>query len=482
MKIKAGRITGVLLALCLLLDTMPAAAVEKLLPIPVEVSTEENLFHAPLEPEAGEKPFFLTPETDESLFPPLEETGKMRTSEAGIAFIKEFEDFTPKVIADVGQWVIGYGCRCDPGDYPEEITEAEADRLMREALSLMEDKLNSYITECGVSLTQAQFDALSSMTYNMGAAWIGQDYRIWNMIRAGTWNYSDNEIASAIGVFCHIGTQFSGSLAKRRAREAQLFLYGDYTGLESRPVHYVSFEEESGELDTDVLFYTAGSKFRTLPTISCEGVHFDGWYTSDGIRLDIGDTVGQNLEVTACWSETPVTQTVDTPDFSDVKNDDWFAFYVQELHAANIISGYADNSFHPHATVTNGEALKLVLLACGFSSQPSLSGHWADGYRALALEHGFLREEDLNAGLDAPASRAMIAALTAGALGLKRRDSSISPFADTDAEGPVALFQAGIIEGSVDSEGVRSFYPDQPVSRAETAKIVWNIYHPSARF
>ncbi len=482
MKINAGRISGVLLTLCLLLDALstPPAAVENRFPLPD--TAEESLFFAPPEPEAGEEPFFLTPETEENPVPA--ETGEMRTSEAGIAFIKEFEDFTPKVIADVGQWVIGYGCRCDPDDYPEGITEEEAGQLMREALSPMEESLNDYIRDCGVTLTQAQFDALSSMTYNMGAAWIGQDYRIWNMIREGVWNYSDNEIANAIGVFCHIGTQFSGSLARRRAREAQLFLYGDYTGLESRPVHYVSFEEESGELEleTDVLFYTAGSKFRTLPTISSEGCHFDGWYTSDGTRLDIGDTVGQNLEVTACWSETPVARPADTPDFSDVKQDDWFAFYVRELHAANIISGYADNSFHPHAAVTNGEALKLVLLACGFTREPGVSEHWAGGYRELALEYDFLREEDLSAGLDAPASRAMIAALTANALGLKCRDGSRSPFADTGAEGPVALFQAGIMEGSVDSRGVRSFYPDRPVSRAEAAKIVWNIYHPSARF
>ncbi len=481
MRIKAGRVSGVLLTLCLLLDALstPPAAVEDLFPIPVP-AVGENLFFAPLEPDAGEEPFFLTPETEGNSVPV--ETGEMRTSEAGIAFIKEFEDFTPKVMADVGQWVIGYGCRCDPDDYPEGITETEADRLMREALSLMEDSLNAYITDCGVTLTQAQFDALSSMTYNMGAAWVGQDYRIWNMIRAGLWNYSDNEIANAIGVFCHIGTRFSGSLARRRAREAQVFLYGDYTGLESRPIHYVRFEEENGELDPDVLFYTAGSKFRTLPAISREDYHFDGWYTSDGIRLDIGDTAERNLEVAACWSETPVARPIDTPDFSDVKQDDWFALYVQELHAANIISGYPDSSFHPHAAVTNGEALKLVLLARGFTREPGSSGHWAGGYRALALEYGFLREEDLSAGLDAPASRAMIAALTAGALGLKRRDGSLSPFADTGADGPVALFQAGIIEGSVDSEGVRSFYPDRPVSRAEAAKIVWNIYHPSARF
>ncbi len=480
MKIRAGRVSGVLLTLCLLLDALstPATAVENLFPIPAPA--EENFFFAPPGPEAGEEPFFLTPETEESPVPV--ETGDMRTSEAGIAFIKEFEDFTPKAMADVGQWVIGYGCRCDPNEYPEGITEAEADRLMREALSPMEESLNDYIRDLGVTLTQAQFDALSSMTYNMGAAWIGQDYRIWNMIREGVWNYSDNEIANAIGAFCHIGTRFSGSLARRRARETQIFLYGDYTGLESRPVHYVSFEEDGVELDTDVLFYTAGSKFRTLPTISCEGCHFDGWYTSDGIRLDIGDMLERNLEVTACWSETAVERPANTPDFSDVKPDDWFAFYVQELHAANIISGYADNSFHPHAAVTNGEALKLVLLACGFTRQPDFSEHWASGYRELALEYKFLREEDLSAGLDAPASRAMIAVLTANALGLKCRDGSRSPFADTGAEGPAALFQAGIIEGSVDSEGVRSFYPNQPVSRAEAAKIVWNIYYPSARF
>ncbi len=452
MNIKARRTSGVLLTVFLLLHTL------SMLPL----AAEDVI---PIQMEKGALP------------------AEMRTSEAGIAFIKGFEDLTLEAIADVGQWVIGYGSRCDPDDHPEGITEAEADQLMREALAPMEDSLNAYITKYGITLTQAQFDALSSMTYNMGEAWIGQDYRIWKMIRTGLWNYSDNEIASAIGVFCHIGTQFSSSLAKRRAREAQLFLYGDHTGLNSRPIHYVSFDGDRGRSDTDVMFYTAGSKFRSLPSSVCDGSYFDGWYTDDGARLTIGDTVEQDLEVTACWSQTPVAQLADPPVFSDVKQSDWFASYVQDLHAANVISGYADDSFRPHATVTNGEVLKSVLLACGFPCQPNASDHWADGYRDLALGYDLLCEEDLSAGLDAPASRAMIATLSANALGLKRRDSAPSPFADTNEEGPVALFQAGIVEGSVDPvTGVRSFRPSEPVTRAEVAKIVWNIYHPSARF
>lgn len=403
----------------------------------------------------------------------------MRTSEEGIALIKSFEGFSPKVVPDVGQWAIGYGTSCGPYDYPYGITEEEADEKMREALAAHEASVNSYIDHYGITLTQAQFDVLASMTYNLGSTWIRESYRFWMMLRNGIGNYSENEIASALGVWCHAGSPAAvhRPLLPRRIREVQLFLYGDYTGTSSPGFCYLIFDKNGGgEMETDVRLYKTGEPYQSFPSITRSGYYFAGWYTEDGRLITANDLVREDLTVYAAWSETPVEQPEVTMPFSDIQQTDWFTPYVLDLHDAHLINGYSDATFHPNAPVTVAEALKLVLLAVGLAEQEPVGGHWAGGYRAFALEYNFLSEDDLSDGLDAPADRILIAKLTARALGL-RRNGALSPFADTEDDNVVALYHAKIIEGSINSAtGERFFYPNEPIKRSEIAKIVWMLY------
>ena len=53
------------------------------------------------------------------------------TSDEGVAFIKEFEGFKSMAYSDKGEWYIGYGTLCDPADYPNGVSEAEAEPLTR---------------------------------------------------------------------------------------------------------------------------------------------------------------------------------------------------------------------------------------------------------------------------------------------------------------------------------------------------------------
>lgn len=399
---------------------------------------------------------------------------RLRTSEAGIALIKEFEDFSPELVLDVGSWAIGYGTHCDPDDYPDGITEEEADKLMRRTLAPIEEYLTRYIKRNNITLTQEQFDAIASLTYNLGTAMVSKEYRFWSMLSSGIGSYSDTEIASSIGVFCHIGTQINTALLDRRIREAQLFLYGDYTGRNCPGIYYVIFDGNGGRLETDVRLYTAGDIYHSFPSVTGYGYYFGGWYTSTGIQITTDTKAEQNLRVTALWTDKPQTQKPVDTHFSDVKVSDWYSSYVRDLFEDGIIGGYSDNTFRPNAHVSIGEALKMILLSIGFPEQPK-EEHWADGYQNIALEYGFLDENDVASGLNAPASRALIAKLTANALGLRRGDIP-SPFADSDDDFVVAMYQAKIIEGSIDSStGKRMFYPGNPINRAEIAKIVWTL-------
>ena len=58
----------------------------------------------------------------------------MQASDACVELIKSFEGFRANVFLDYSQYSIGYGTACDKDDYPNGITEAEAERLLRREL------------------------------------------------------------------------------------------------------------------------------------------------------------------------------------------------------------------------------------------------------------------------------------------------------------------------------------------------------------
>jgi len=97
----------------------------------------------------------------------------MQLSENGFKIIKNFEGLRLSAYRDVaGVWTIGYGStryhdgkRVRPGD--KLANEAKADALFRNTLGQYEEAVNQFVK---VPLTQNQFDALVSFTYNEGAA------------------------------------------------------------------------------------------------------------------------------------------------------------------------------------------------------------------------------------------------------------------------------------------------------------------------
>ena len=100
----------------------------------------------------------------------------MVTSDAAVQVIKTFEGFLKYPVWDYGQYSVGYGTRC-PDDKLEEyrkngISEEDAIALLREHLQIAETAVNTLIIDrLGVKLSQNQFDALVSFTYNCGSGW-----------------------------------------------------------------------------------------------------------------------------------------------------------------------------------------------------------------------------------------------------------------------------------------------------------------------
>jgi GH24 family phage-related lysozyme (muramidase) len=89
----------------------------------------------------------------------------VRTSDRGIAFIKEREGFVDHAYQDsVGVWTKGYGSTANvhPGD---TITEEDAAALLRAEVVHYENCIDHHVT---VDMNQNEYDALVSLCYNIG--------------------------------------------------------------------------------------------------------------------------------------------------------------------------------------------------------------------------------------------------------------------------------------------------------------------------
>lgn len=145
----------------------------------------------------------------------------MKTSQACVDFIKRMEGFLKYPVWDYAQYSVGYGCRCNKGDYPNGITEVEAERLLKKELANAEAAVNRFGT-----YTQRQFDALVSFSYNVGTGWMSHpEYQITKLAKGA--KFSDAEVVSIFRAWNHAGGKELPGLTRRREAEARMWLYGE---------------------------------------------------------------------------------------------------------------------------------------------------------------------------------------------------------------------------------------------------------------
>lgn len=390
----------------------------------------------------------------------------MAVSESGVEFIETMEVFSERPYSDGTNWYIGYGVLCGEGAYADGISRSEAEELLLQALDECAASVNAYLRSCNVQLTQGQFDALCSMTYNLGTSWLDESSRLPRYISRGIGNYSDSQIINAFAAWCHAGGEVSEGLLRRRLAEAQIFLNDDYSGGDGG-WSFLVLDPGDGSVDSDAVCYDGTKAYGTLPTPRLDGCEFTGWQTADGRILSPDDRANKNLSVTALWEVLEL--------YPDVKVGDWFHTYVTQLSRLGVVDGFDDGGFYPGEDVTYGQALKLILLAVGYSEKEApKEGHWAENYRKFAVSKKFIGEDDMTF-LDEPISRSEIADLTAAALGLDIGDEELeNPFADSNSASVAALAQAGIVVGS-EEKGQTVFKGHENVTRAEISAIVCRI-------
>jgi lysozyme len=135
--------------------------------------------------------------------------------------IKEFEGYEPIAYKDVvGVWTIGYGntfyadgSKVKQGD---SISHSDAEKLLRDVVDKFADQVTD---EIRVQLTDCQFGALVSFTYNVG---IGA-FRRSTLLRKVNADPEDPAIRDEFSKWVRAGGKTLGGLVRRRKEEANLY-------------------------------------------------------------------------------------------------------------------------------------------------------------------------------------------------------------------------------------------------------------------
>ncbi|HDH3840000.1 lysozyme [Salmonella enterica] len=145
----------------------------------------------------------------------------MQTSEKGIALIKQFEGCKLTAYQDsVGVWTIGYGWTQPVDGKPVRsgmtIKQETAERLLKTGLVSYEIDVSRLVK---VGLTQGQFDALVSFTYNLGARSLSTSTLL-RKLNAGDYAGAADEFLR----WNKAGGKVLNGLTRRREAERALFL------------------------------------------------------------------------------------------------------------------------------------------------------------------------------------------------------------------------------------------------------------------
>lgn len=146
-----------------------------------------------------------------------------------IDFIKSWEGFSATPYRDeVNILTLGYGMTGEEIQGISEVTEEEATSMLKDWIN------NKYapvikldLESKGISLNQSEFDALVSMSYNVGTGGLLGSTLYKNVVA----DIRDSStITSNFQAWSKAGGQRLEGLYRRRTKEAAMFLNADYTG------------------------------------------------------------------------------------------------------------------------------------------------------------------------------------------------------------------------------------------------------------
>ncbi len=169
----------------------------------------------------------------------------------------------------------------------------------------------------------------------------------------------------------------------------------------------------------------------------------------------------------------------------DVQNH-WAQRTVELMSTLQIIKGYEDATFRPQNTVTQAEAIVMVVRLLGLEDDTVIQGNsslsfgnvpfWAKGSIQYAVQEGIISSKE-SLQPNKAATRLFVTKLLVNALGAKLgEDGEKASLFFNDVEGlsnsDRSYLTFAILQSLVKGYGDKSFQPNKPVTRAEMAVFI----------
>lgn len=316
----------------------------------------------------------------------------LKSSQAFIEILKKREGFEKYPYKDNTQWSVGYGTRC-PDDKLEYykangITEEEAEALMLKMLASFEASVHKFANKHNLTLTQNQFDALVSFTYNCGDSWTTSSSG--NMYRAVKEQWQGSDFLYAICLWSKSAGEYI--LINRRMYEANMYINGIYEtpyNHDTGYFRYIFLEPGQGKLSYVIHGYDIRDpkpikyNFTKLPTGKDSSgnsftYEFDGWYTApeNGRKVEVlDDSLTSGSLLYAMWKD-PQGNVVYLP----VGEECSPAMDVTATGTVNIRSGPGTH-YSKQGKLPKGTTVTLTRVYIDGSTR---WGQYADGWISLA--------------------------------------------------------------------------------------------------
>ena len=240
----------------------------------------------------------------------------MSVSDACVELIKQLEGFAAVPKWDYSQWTVGFGTAC-PEEHLERYREEgipieEAEALLAEKLVYFDEKVNNFIDRNNLTLTQGQYDAIFSLTYNCGAGWLSKsEGTLYQAIVNGA---TGNEFVAALSAWCTAGGSFLYGLMMRRLVEAEMYLYGNYNVDPQDYYSYVKFDANGGSRSAAGQGYDTRYAAPVMATATYNGHTFLGWYTDPvgGTKVSSLTASHDGMTLYAHWDEDTSSKPIET--------------------------------------------------------------------------------------------------------------------------------------------------------------------------
>lgn len=313
----------------------------------------------------------------------------MQASENVKLTIKSYEGcrLTAYKLPGEDNWTIGWGHSGSDVYEGMTISEARAEELFNSDIKVFEESVNRWNDQYNLNLSQNQFDALVSITYNFGSHWVeanSGDWRLANYVQSGFKDASGNrlpdlEIADAFGVLCSSAGSILPGLITRRINEAEIFLYNNYHTDNTHFV-YTILNPNGGTLTSGnrVAIFYKDQPYGSLPAaVSASGQAPSYWAEMDEngkpvTPITASTIANKNRSLIAVWNGgCALGDNCPSKKFTDITPDFWAHDAIDYVVSNNMFNGTTGTTFSPGVVMSRG---MIVTVLYRLEGSPDVSG------------------------------------------------------------------------------------------------------------